>query len=82
MFPQEALKIIPAVVRDHIENWNAFQVIRLRNVKQLQVGGIGVDVHAFMDISNGVARTVQQRIATQFRFVQNFLQFLAFSQLR
>ncbi|MNI17349.1 hypothetical protein D3C73_707170 [compost metagenome] len=47
---------------DHVEQRDAFDLLEILVTEHLQVGIIGTDMHAFVDIGNGVARRGDQRV--------------------
>ena len=49
--------------RDHVEQRHPFDILEALVAEHVQIGRVGPDVHAFVDIGDGIARGVDQRIA-------------------
>ena len=45
---------------DHVHDGMALDLLQVVEAEHLQIGLVGVDVHAVVDIGDGIARTVQQ----------------------
>ena len=55
---------------DQIQYRHALQFIEAAVAEHLQIGIVGADVHAVMDVGDGVAGRFNQRVAAAFRFPQ------------
>jgi hypothetical protein len=52
--------------RDEVQQGHPLDVLEQLEAEDLQVGRVGPDVHAFVDVGDGIARGVDQRVATAF----------------
>jgi len=65
---QQLLEALHVLGGDHVQQRDAFDVVEMLVTEHLQIGIVGADVHAFMHISDGVARGGDQRIAAALGF--------------
>ncbi|CDM48399.1 hypothetical protein PaWS136_5454 [Pseudomonas aeruginosa WS136] len=55
---------------DQVDDRQAFQFLGVLVAEQRHVGAVGVDVHAVVDVGDGVDRAVEQQLAAFFRLAQ------------
>ncbi len=60
---QQLLEVLHVLRRDHVQQRDAFHVIERFVAEHLQIRLVGADVHAFVDIGDGIARGGDQRVA-------------------
>jgi len=70
---QELFKPLLIVAADQVQYRQSFQVLHGLKAETLQVAGVGVNMHAVMDVGDGIARTVQQLLRAPLRFAQRSL---------
>ena len=65
---QQLLEFVHVLRRHQVEQRHALDVLELLVAEHLQVGRIGADVHAFVDVGNRLPRGIDQRVAAALRF--------------
>ncbi len=65
---QKAFELALITGSDQVNHWHAFELFNILVAKQLQIGSVGVDMHAVVDIGNCIHRTLQQQLAALFGF--------------
>ena len=67
---QHRLELEAVVAGDEIHEGQAFQFIGIVEAEQGDVGGVGIDVHALVDVGNGVAGGFGEGLVTLLGFLQ------------
>ncbi|MCY1493792.1 hypothetical protein D9M68_276350 [compost metagenome] len=67
---QEVLELALVGGGDQVDHRHAFQFVGVLVVEHLQVGAVGVDVHAVVHVGDGIDRAVEQQLAAFFRLAQ------------
>ncbi len=70
---QETLEIALVAGGDQVDHRHAFQLVDILVAEQLEVGAVGVDMHAVMHVGDGIHRAFQEQVATLFGFTQRHL---------
>ncbi|MCY1351682.1 hypothetical protein D9M69_379560 [compost metagenome] len=55
---------------DQVDHRHAFEFVAIVVAEHLHVGAVGIDVHAVVDVGDGVHGAVQQQLAALLRFPQ------------
>ncbi|MNM96463.1 hypothetical protein D3C81_1089400 [compost metagenome] len=55
---------------DQVDHRHAGQVVGIGIAEQFDIGAVGIDVHAFVHVGDGVHRAVEQQLAALFRLAQ------------
>ena len=77
----ELLVFLLAFRRKGIEHRNTNQLVDVVVAQEFHVGLVGIDVHAIVDVGNGILGTFQQQLATLLGLTQMRFQYPAFAAL-
>ncbi|GIX21475.1 MAG: hypothetical protein KatS3mg121_0258 [Gammaproteobacteria bacterium] len=73
--PQELLELVLVFTDDQVHDGQAFDVVEMLDAEAFQVSLVGVDVHALVNVGDGVARVVHQDSAARLAFLVALDQF-------
>ena len=65
---QETFELALIAGCNQVNHRHAFELFHILVAKQLEIGAVGVDMHAVMDIGNGIHRALEQQLTTLFGF--------------
>ncbi|MCY1520202.1 hypothetical protein D9M68_549730 [compost metagenome] len=67
---QEVLEAGLVGAGDQVDHRHAFEFVAIVVAEHLHIGAVGIDMHAVVDVGDGVHRAVQQQLATLLRLAQ------------
>ncbi|MCY1405821.1 hypothetical protein D9M71_210690 [compost metagenome] len=70
---EEVLERALITALDQVDHRHAGDIVGVAVAEQFDVGAVDVDVHAVVDVGDGVHRAVEEQLAALFRFAQRHL---------
>ena len=71
---EQLLEAVCVLRADHVQQRQAFDFLEILVTEHFQIRLIGTDVHAFVDVGDGIARGGDERVAAALGFAQRRLQ--------